>query len=67
MEAIRYNAANGRLAKLCLNFTWRKLTEQNDRTMTRIIMETKELYGFQVTLGVEVMNLAFASDSVVWI
>ena len=35
--------------------------------MTKMITEAKELYGFLATPGVEVMNLAFASDDVVWI
>ena len=32
-----------------------------------MITEPKELYGFLTTLGVEVMNLAFSSDDLVWI
>jgi len=35
--------------------------------MTTVIMEPRELYGFLSTPGVEVMNIAFASDDVVWI
>jgi len=34
--------------------------------MTKMITEPKELYGFLATPGVGVMNLAFASDYVVW-
>jgi len=44
---------------------WGKLTERNDRTMTRVLKEPKELYGFLGTHGFEVMNLVFASDDVV--
>jgi len=66
-EAIRYNAAKRGLAKLCLNSMWGKLTERNDRTMTKIIKESKDLYGFLSTPGIEVMDLVFASDDVVWI
>ena len=66
-EAIGYNAAKRDLAKLCFNSMWGKLTERNDRTMTKMITEPKELYGIIATPGVEVMNLAFASDEVVWI
>ena len=33
--------------------------------MTKIIKEPKDLYGFLPTPGIEVMNLAFASDDVV--
>jgi len=35
--------------------------------MTKIITEPKELYGSLGTPGVEVMNLAFASDDVGYI
>jgi len=66
-EAIRYNAAKRGPANLCLNFMWGKLTERNDQTMTKIITEPKELHGFLATPGVEAMNLAFASDDVVYI
>jgi len=44
-----------------------KLTERSDRTQTRIITEPKDLYSFLTTPGIEVTNLAFASDDVVWI
>jgi len=66
-ECIRCNAAKRGLAKLCLNSMFRKLTERNDRTMTQIITETKELYGFLATSGIKVVNLVFASDDVVWV
>ena len=46
---------------------WVKLTESNDRTQTKVISRRKELYRFLATLGIEVTNLAFASDEVVWI
>jgi len=66
-EAIRYNFAKRGLVKLSLNFTWGKLTERNDWTMTKMITEPKELHGFLPTLGIEVLNLAFFSNDVVWI
>jgi len=66
-EAIRYNAAKRGLAKLCLNSMWSKLTERNVRTITKITTEPKDLYGFLATPCVEVMNVAFASDDVVYI
>jgi len=44
-ECIRFNAAKRGLAKLCLNSMWGKLTERNDRMLTKIITEPKELYG----------------------
>jgi len=46
---------------------WCKLTERKDRTQSRVITEPKELYNFLVTPGIDVTNLAFANDDVVWI
>ena len=46
---------------------WGKLTERNDRTHSRVITEPKELYNFLATPGIEVTNLAFANDDIVWI
>jgi len=66
-DCIRFNAAKRGLAKLCLNLMWGKLTERNDRNMTKIITEPKELYGFLPTPGIEVVNLVLASDDVVWL
>ena len=67
-EAIRYSAAKRGLAKLCLNSMWGKLTERNDGTMTKIITEPKELYGFLTTPGIELKeSLVFANDDVLWI
>ena len=67
MKSIRFNAAKRGLAKLCLNSMWGKLTLRNDRTMTKIITEPKEMYGFLATPSIEVVNLVFASDDVVWL
>jgi len=66
-ESIKSNAAKIGLAKLCLNSTWGKLPERNVRTQTRVISEPKVLYNFLATPGIEVTNLAFASDELVWI
>ena len=66
-EAIRYNATKRCLVKLCLNSMRGKLPERNDRTMTKMITEPKDLCGFLATPGVEVMNLAFANDDIVCI
>ena len=66
-ESIKFNAAKRGLAKLCLNSMWGKLTEWNDRTKTRIITEPRELYIFLATPDIEVTNLVFASDDVVWL
>jgi len=41
--------------------------ERNDRTRTKIITESHELYRFLATPDVEVTNLAFDSDDVIWL
>jgi hypothetical protein len=46
---------------------WGKLTERSNRTQTKLISEPRELYRFLVTPGIEVQNMLFASDDVVWI
>jgi len=46
---------------------WGKLTEKNGRTQTKAISEPKELYRFLAPPVVEVTNLAFDSDEVVWV
>jgi len=46
---------------------WGKLTERNDRIRTKIIAEPHEVYRFLATPGIEVTNLAFASNDVVWL
>ena len=46
---------------------WGKLTERSNRTQTKFISEPKELYRFLATPGIEVTNLTFANDDVVWI
>ena len=66
-EEFKPNAAKRGLAKLCLNSIWGKLTERNDRTRTKIITQLHELYRFLATPGLEVKNLAFVSDDVVWL
>jgi len=66
-DSIGYNTAKRGLAKLCLNSMWGKLTERSNRTQTKLISEPAELYRFLVTPGVEVQNVMFASDYVVWI
>jgi len=44
---------------------WGKLTERNEQTMTKIITEPKDLNEFLSTLGIEVLDLVFASHDVV--
>jgi hypothetical protein len=66
-EAIRSNAAKRALAKLCLNSMSGKLTERSYRTRSKMITEPRELYRFLATQGIEVMNLIFASEEVVWL
>jgi hypothetical protein len=66
-ESIRLNASKRGLAKLYLNPMWGKLTERSNRAQTKLISEPHELYRFLVTPGIEVVNIMFASDDVVWI
>ena len=66
-DAIRLNEVEGGLAKLCSNSLWGKLVERRNRTKTKQMSGPHELYRFLVTPGVEVVNLMFASDSVVWV
>jgi len=66
-SSIKYNAAKRCVAKLCLNSIWGKLTERNNRTQTKLISDPKELYRFLATPGIEVINLVFANDEVVWV
>jgi len=66
-ESIISNAAKRGIAILCLIILWGKLTERRDRTQSKVISEPKVLYNFLATPGIEVTNLAFASDDVVWI
>jgi hypothetical protein len=65
-DAIRLNPAKRSLAKLYLNSMWGKLTERSNRTKSKMITDPRELYRFLATPGIEVMNLIFASDEVVW-
>ena len=65
-DAVGSNPAKRGLAKLCLNSMWGKLTVRNDRTRTKMISESQELYRFLATPGNEVAALMFASDDVVW-
>jgi len=46
---------------------WGKLTERNNRTQTKLISDPKELYRFLATPVIEVINLVFANDEVVWV
>jgi hypothetical protein len=66
-DSICFNAAKRGLSKLCLNSMWGKLTERSNRTQTRLISDPQELYRFLVMPGIEVQNMMFASDDVVWI
>ena len=66
-DAIRPNAAKRGLVKPCLNSLWGKLAEMQNRTQTKPLSDSQELYRFQYTRGVEVVKLMFASDSVVWV
>jgi hypothetical protein len=64
--AIKPNAAKRALSKLYLNSMWGTLTERNKGTKTKMICETREIYIFFATPGVEIVLLVFASDRAVW-
>ena len=65
-DAIRPNAAKLGLAKLCLNSLCGRLTKRRDRTQTTFISDPNKLFRFLVIPSVEVADLLFARDSVVW-
>jgi hypothetical protein len=46
---------------------WVKLTECNHRCKTELISNPQELYRFLATPGIDVANLLFDSDDVVWV
>jgi len=54
------------LEKLCPNFMWGKLTERNNRTKSKMILDHHEICRFMATRGIEVANVVLASDDVVW-
>jgi len=64
---IQKNAAKRGLAKLCLNTFWIKLTEYSNRPQNTMITDLRELHRFLATPGIEVTNLLFAGDEVVWV
>jgi len=67
IKTIKYNAAKLGLAELCLNSMWRNLCENPRKTQTTLISDPQKLYRFLATPGIEVTNLLFAGDDVVWI
>ena len=66
-NAIRPNDAKRALAKLCSNSMWGKLTERTHRSKTETISNPQKIYRFLATPGIDVANLLFASDRVVWV
>ena len=64
---IKKNAAKRGLAKLRLNSFWGKLTESSNRPQNKMIPDPQELYRFLATTGIEVTNLLFAGDEMVWV
>jgi len=65
-EAIRPNAAKRGMAKFRLNSIWGKLKERNNMTKSKMMTDPQELYRFLTTPGIEVANLVFATDDLVW-
>ena len=66
-DSIKTNAAKRRIAKLCLNSIWRKLTENPKKTQTILIFDPQESYRFLATTSIEFSNLLFAGNVLVWI
>jgi hypothetical protein len=46
---------------------WGKLTESSNRPQNKMIVDPHELYRFLATPGIEVINLLFTGDEVVWV
>jgi len=46
---------------------WGKLCENPRKTQTKLISDPQDLYRFLATPGIEVTNVLFAGDSVVWL
>jgi hypothetical protein len=64
---IQKNAVKRGLAKFCLNSFWGKLTESSNRPQNNMIADPQELFRFLATPGIDVTNLLFAGDEVVWV
>jgi hypothetical protein len=62
-SAIQKNAAKMGQA----NSFWGKLTESSNRPQSKMIADPQELFRFLDTPGIEVNNLLFAGDEMVWI
>jgi len=45
---------------------WGEFSERNNRAKSKMVSDPYELYRFLATPGIEVTNLMFASDDVVW-
>jgi len=65
-DSIRHNASKRALAKLCLNSMWGKLGENPRKTQTLLISETRELYRFLSTPGIEVMTPHWSKLAIAW-
>jgi hypothetical protein len=65
--AIQKNAAKRGLAKLCLNSFWGKLNESSNMPQNKMIADPQKLFRFLATPGIQVTNLLFAGDEMVWV
>jgi hypothetical protein len=66
-SSIRQPFRRTRLAKLCLNSFWSKLEESSNKPQNKIIADPQAFHRFLATPGIEVTNLLFAGDEVVWV
>ena len=66
-NSIKFNAAKRGLSKLSLNSMSGKICENPRKKQTILISDPQELYRFLATPMIEVTNLLYAGDSVVWL
>jgi hypothetical protein len=65
--SISKNAGQRTLAKLKLNSMWGKWAQNQTETQTTHVSSEKEFYELSTSPGIEVTNLTFPNDDVVWV
>jgi hypothetical protein len=61
------NAGQRTLTKLKLNSMWGKFAQNSNKTQTTIVNSAKEFYELLTSPGIEVTNLIFSNEEVVWV
>lgn len=64
---IKKNVGLRCLSKLSLNSSWGRLALRPDKTQTKVIKDPSKLFDFLSTPGIEVTNLIFPNDEMVWV